>query len=226
MIRTLIASAALAAGLIGQAGAVPAATTVLVDDFSQEDQFAWNGGPLVDYPAAAPTVVGTKRTVTHSYAGTPFDPADGWLIVGPNYDAGQLSVSNGAFTSTGTVAWALPAGYIPGTGTDVATLKFDVISSNPSATATLKLGGNTVDTQTYGSGVVSFVLGASQDAINTSGGVLSLVFTGPTSYSMTIDNVRFEVSAVPETSTALMMLAGLLATAGMRQRFVRRETRV
>jgi len=229
MIRTLIATAALAAGLVGQAGAV---TTVLVDNFDQYDQFVWAGAG--GYPTtetspffAAPLNTGLKRTVTHAYAGIPPTLEDGWLTVGPGYDAGHLSMANDALTSTGTVAWGLLAGFVPGTGTGVATLKFDVVSSDINVTATLKLGASTVGTQSYSApGVASFSLGASQDLINTSGGILSVVFTGPTGYDTTIDNVRFEVSAVPETSTALMMLAGLLATAGMRQRFARRETRV
>jgi len=222
MIRTLIASAALTAGLVGQAGAV---ATVLVDNFEEFDQFVWTHPE--DYPTtetSAAMVNGLTRTVTHAYAGPLGAAETHFLSTGPNFDSGHLSVSNGTFASTGTVSWALTAPFLSGISAGVTALKFDVVESDALlVTATLKLNAMTLGSQSFGApGVVSFALGASQSSSIAAGGMLSLVFTGPltgpVAYDMTIDNVRFEVSPVPETSTALMMLAGLLAAASLRRR--------
>ena len=225
MIRTLIASAALAAGLVGQAGAV---TTVLVDDFEQFDLFVWNGGaPYATTDTGATMSNLLMRSVTHAYASPPADPMDGWLTTGPGFDNGQLSLANDVLSAIGTVSWALPAAFIPATSSGVMTLNFDVLLSDLLVNATLKLGTTTLGAQAFGGpGPVSFALGASQDVINAWGGTLALVFSGPAGYDMTIDNVRFEAMApVPENSTALMLLAGLLATAGLRRRMAQNNVR-
>ena len=220
MIRTLIASAALATGLVGQAGAV---TLVWVDNFSQHDQLLETTMPAT---STSPLMSnGLMRTVTLTYASPPPDQ-DAALAVGPNEESGQLSVSNEVYSAIGTVSWSLPAAFIPTTGVGVAALKFDVVFSDLDVIATLKLGASTLGSQTFGSpGTLSFALDANQNLINTSGGLLSLVFSGPQQYDMTIDNVRFEVSPVPETSTALMMLAGLLAVVSLRRRLAQASER-
>jgi hypothetical protein len=221
MIRTLFATATLAVGLAGQASAV---TTVAVDDFNQFNQFVWNAGfPYPTTETSAAMSNSLTRTVTHTYTGAPVQAAKelSWLVAGPGNDGWLSMVNDGSASSTGTVSWALPTAFISGTG--VASLKFDVLNSDLGGMATLMLGATELGVQNYsGPGVVSFTLGANQSVINASGGTLALVFSGPANYDMTIDNVRFEVSPVPESSTALMMLAGLLAAAGLRRRTLQR----
>lgn len=234
MIRTLTAGAALALSLIGPASAL---TPIGVDDFEMHDQSAMHVGSGnvlfglvsgVDGPSAAVTPSGLSRTISHTLTVGDLDAQDGSFVLAGPIEGGRYSITNGdIYGSVGTVAWTLAPGFIPHSSVGAATLKFDVVDLDLNAAASLYHGASLLGTTPLSIGVASLALTSlHQNSLSGAGGVLKLSFSGDTAYDLTIDNVRFEISPVPEASTAAMTLAGLLALYSLRRRSLRRQSDV
>jgi len=228
---SLSALAAMTLVLAGPASAV----TVMVDDFSAEDQ-AVSAPDYSTSTSAGDVSPGVQRTMTHllmggnacdnSYACS----GGGGLSYavagpGPGYGGGNLSSSNtDAYNSKVTVAWTLPSNFLGLAAADPLALKFDRASLDQASSATLSFAGTTWASTLMPAtvGVTSFLLSTAQLTAINGGGELMLSFTGPVGYDLTIDNVRFESpSPVPEVSTSLMWLAGLAGMLSLRRRTAR-----
>ena len=229
MNRSPIPLAALTLVLAGPASAV----TVMVDDFSVEDQ-AVSAPDYWTSTSAGEISPGVLRTMTHQLMdGSACDNsfacsgAGGlsYAFAGPNFSGGNLSSSNtDAYNSKVTVSWTLPTDFLGLAAAGPLALKFDRSGLDQASTATLSFASTTWASTLMPAtvGVTSFLLSADQLAAINGGGELMLSFTGPVGYDLAIDNVRFESpSPVPEVSTSLMWLAGLAGMVSLRRRTAR-----
>jgi PEP-CTERM motif len=219
-----LAVAAAAALAVGNAQAL----VFTIDTFDGPDMnvadIAIGGGAVSVGPVGPvnPPLNTLSRTVSHEFtAGTNVGGAGSNVVVGSTtFPAGALSVFNGpGRDSTASVAWTIPAGFLPDSSQGAASLRFDLLFSDLGVGFKLFYNGVLFDTQAFPpydglSGfppavpaAITFGLTvAQQNAINAGVGTqeLLLVIDGGSAWDLTIDAIGFQV---PEPAT--LALAGL-----------------
>jgi hypothetical protein len=230
---------------IGAAFAMSNANAIVfvVDNFDGPDMFVAdttiNGvgvsvGPVGPVNPPANTL---SRTVTHDFiAGANAGGTQSNVTVGSQtFPAGALTVANSANRdSQVTIAWTIPAGFIPNSASGPASLAFDLLFSDLGVNFKLFYNGVLFSSQAFpaydgvsgppdvpggplGPLAVNFALtAAQQNTISAGAGTqeLKLVIDGPAAWDLTLDSFGLRI---PEPAT--LALVGLaLAGAGVASR--------
>lgn len=158
------------------------------------------------------------RTIYHEMVtagGNSFGVNSSVTIGGDSIPPGNLQIRNAdTVTSTVTLNWALPAGFVPATGP--VTLYFKVYASDDvikNINATIgasvigPVGGYNIGVVAAPGFGVFFPIGAADQALLTAGGTLGMTFTGNNGWDLSIDEVGF---IIPEPATLGLVGLALL----------------